>query len=222
MTERSAHRVKDADTASEHKADQHGTNYERRIYGRRTWKQPEARGRNTMRAGRTELRGSSRDGDAIERTSGSIAGLRGTAPGRAGWRATVMTVIAGILLAGPASKAAADDLVGNLGAFSITAGEEERLANNDFAQPFTTGANVSGYQLTSISIDFATGGRRTHDPIYVYLQEDNGNGRPNHNNGGQVATLERNGSNYLGPVAGVNKYKVCSPFKVLIDTHTRT
>ena len=44
--------------------------------------------------------------------------------------------------------------------------------------------------------------------MYVYLQEDNGNGRPNHNNGGQVATLTRNGINYLGPVAGVNKYKV--------------
>ena len=65
--------------------------------------------------------------------------------------------------------------------------------------------------------------------MYVYLQEDNGNGRPNHNNGGQVTTLTKNGYNHLGPVTGVNKYTVRDytrpvPFNagsVHLDANTR-
>ena len=66
--------------------------------------------------------------------------------------------------------------------------------------PFTTGTNASGYRLESISIDFDFGGSRTHDPVYVSLLPDNGSG--------QIASLTKNGINYLGPVAGVNKYSV--------------
>ena len=75
---------------------------------------------------------------------------------------------------------------------------------NDFAQSFTTGTNASGYLLESISFDFVAGGSRTHDPVYVYLQKHGGNGRP----GAHLATLTRNGINYLGPVFGVNKYTI--------------
>ena len=81
-------------------------------------------------------------------------------------------------------------------------------AHYDIAMPFTTGTNGSGYRLTSISLDFLRGRSRTHEPVYVYLQEDDGNGRPNHSNGGQVATLTKNGLNFEAPVTGVNKYTV--------------
>ena len=128
---------------------------------------------------------------------------------RAGWKTTLITGIAAIIaLAGLAGPAAADTLVTNLGQISLASGNELRLNVNDFAMPFTTGTNASGYRLEAISLDFAIGRSRTHDPVYVYLQEDDGNGRPNHSNGGQVATLTKNGGNYEGPVGGVNKYTV--------------
>ncbi len=125
---------------------------------------------------------------------------------RAGWKARLVTTIAAIaVLAGPA---AAQDLVSNFGETTVGLDTENDLSVNDFAMPFTTGTNGSGYRLTSISLDFLTGRSRTHDPVYVYLQEDDGNGRPNHSIGSQVATLTRNGGNFEGPVAGVNKYSV--------------
>ena len=128
---------------------------------------------------------------------------------RAGWKARLITTIAVIsALAGLAGPAAADTLVTNLGQISLASGNELRLHVNDFAMPFTTGTNASGYRLEAISLDFAIGRSRTHDPVYVYLQEDDGNGRPNHSNGSQVATLTKNGGNYEGPVGGVNKYSV--------------
>ena len=96
----------------------------------------------------------------------------------------------------------------NLGETSASTGDSGKLSVNDLAIAFTTGSNGSGYQLESVSIDFALGTTRTHDPVYVYLQEDNGNGRPNHNNGGQLAVLTKNGLNFEAPVAGVNKYTV--------------
>ena len=132
--------------------------------------------------------------------------LRSTSTRRAGWKARLVTTIAAIaVLAGPA---AAQDLVSNLGEASLSLGQDKRLSVNDLAQPFTTGTNASGYGLEAISLDFAIGRSRTHDPVYVYLQEDDGNGRPNHSNGSQVATLTRNGVNFEGPVTGVNKYSV--------------
>ena len=65
---------------------------------------------------------------------------------------------------------------------------------------------MSGYLLESVSLDFYVGGRNARDPVYVYLQEDNGSGGPNHNQGGQVAVLTKAGFNFAGPNVGVNKY----------------
>ena len=79
------------------------------------------------------------------------------------------------------------------------------------AQSFTTGSNVTGYQMTSVSLDFqdvTNPLNDAHDPVYVYVQNDDGNGRPNLLQGNQVASLTKNGVNYLGPVLGVNEYKV--------------
>ena len=131
-------------------------------------------------------------------------------PRLARWKASIIAIIVAALvltLAGvPGTAEAADDLVTNLE--NISAGARS-LSEEDMAQSFTTGVNASGYLLESISLHFTNGGRSsTYDPVYVYLQEDNGNDRPNHNNGGQVATLTRNGINYEGPVAGENKYSV--------------
>ena len=114
-----------------------------------------------------------------------------------------IAAIAGVAVL--ATPAAADVLVDNL---TQPIGFDVGLNAYDVAQPFTTGPNVSGYLLESVSLDFYLGGRHTHDPVYVYLQEDNGNGRPNHSNGGQVATLTKNGRTFEGPVLGITKYSV--------------
>ena len=133
-------------------------------------------------------------------------------PRLARWKASIITIIVAALvltLAGvPGTAEAADTLVSNLGVANFGFSNDDKLSVNDCAKSFTTGPNVTGYLLESISIDFGAAGSRTHDPVYVYLHEDNGNGRPNHNNGGQVATLTKNGGNFEGPVAGVNKYNV--------------
>ena len=124
---------------------------------------------------------------------------------RAGWKARLVTTIAAIIaLTVLATPVAADTLVSNLGGTSFSLGQDKRLSVNDFAQSFTTGTNASGYQLESISIDFAIARRHKHDPVYVYLHPDNGNNRPNHSD--QLATLTKNRINFEGPVAGVNKY----------------
>ena len=95
----------------------------------------------------------------------------------------------------------------NLGQGPSAPGPAERLAGQSYAMPFTTGAASTGYILESISINFASGSRTTGavDPVYVYLQEDNGTGnRPNHDS--QVAVLTRAGGNFKNPKSGVNKY----------------
>lgn len=127
---------------------------------------------------------------------------------RAGWKARLITTIAAITaLAVLATPVAADDLVSNLGEMGLVGTHADyMLSVNNFVMPFTTGTNASGYRLESISIEFATSGSRTHDPVYVSLLPDNGSGR--HPTSGQIATLTKNGINYLGPVAGVNKYSV--------------
>ena len=107
-------------------------------------------------------------------------------------------------LTGAATPAAAEDLVTNLAAANFPLSTDRQLATHDFAQSFTTGANITGYQLTSVSLVFAPGGSRKFEPVYVHLYQDNGSDRP----GAHVAELTRNGVNYLGPVAGVNKYNV--------------
>ena len=103
---------------------------------------------------------------------------------------------------GTARPVTADDLVTNL---STSASGREGLADSEYIQSFTTGPNVSGYLLESISIDFFKGSVGARDPVYVYLYEDNGSGRPRSR---AIATLTKNGVNFAPPVTGVNKYKV--------------
>ena len=112
------------------------------------------------------------------------------------------------LVGGPGA-ASAEELVSNLSGMNIL---EYALNEKSVAQAFTTGSNVSGYRLESISIHF-TGGAPLLDTgvrqsVYVYLQEDNGGGQPNLAQGGQVATLSKNGVNVDGPTIGLNKYRV--------------
>ncbi len=122
---------------------------------------------------------------------------------RAGWKARLVTTIAVIVaLFGGAGPVAADTLVTNL---STSASGREGLAGSEYIQSFTTGPNVSGYLLESISIDFVKGSVGARDPVYVYLYEDNGSGRPRSR---AIATLTKNGVNFAPPVTGVNKYKV--------------
>ena len=151
--------------------------------------------------------GTTHAGDARpDQRAGLNVERRSTTARRAGWKARLITAI-GVIVAffGAAGPAAADDLVTNL---STSASGREGLADSEYIQSFTTGPNASGYLLESISIDFVKGSVGTTDPVYVYLHEDNGNGRPNHAQGGQVATLTKNGVNFAPPVTGVNKYKV--------------
>ena len=117
----------------------------------------------------------------------------------AGLIATIAVI--GAFLGG-AEPAAADDLVGNLSALR---NYDLPLSENDYAQAFTTGANVTGYQIESISLHFDVGSTTTTDPVYVYLYEDNGSGRPRSR---AIARLTRNGVNFLPPVAGLNRYRV--------------
>ena len=157
-----------------------------------------------METGKTQLRGTSREGHTANRRRGWIGKLRSTTTQRAEGTARLITTIAVIVaLIGGAGPAAAQVLVTNLSEHT-TGGQA--LGDSDFAQPFTTGTNASGYQLESISIDFVTGRSREHEPVYVYLYGDNGIGRPNDRD--QITTLTKNGATFEGPVLGVNKYTV--------------
>ena len=157
-----------------------------------------------MRAGTTQLRGTSREGHTANRRRGWIGKLRSTTTQRAEGTARLITTIAVIVaLIGGAGPAAAQVLVTNL---SEPSDFGYALCDSDFAQPFTTGTNASGYQLESISINFLTGRSREHEPVYVYVYGDNGRGGPNHRD--QIATPTKNGATFEGPVAGVNKYTV--------------
>ena len=157
-----------------------------------------------MRAGTTQLRGTSREGHTANRRRGWIGKLRSTTTQRAEGTARLITTIAVIVaLIGGAGPAAAQVLVTNLSEPSIGGYE---LGDVDFAQPFTTGTNATGYQLESISLDFLTGRSREHEPVYVYVYGDNGNGRPNDRD--QIARPTINGATFEGPVTGVNKYTV--------------
>ena len=137
-----------------------------------------------MRAGTTQLRRTSREGHTANRRRGWIGKLRPTTTQRAEGTARLITTIAVIVaLIGGAGPAATQVLVTNLS--ELTTGGEW-LGDSDFAQPFTTGPNASGYQLESISINFRSGRSREHEPVYVYVYGDNGRGRPNHRD--QIAT----------------------------------
>ena len=160
-----------------------------------------------METGKTQLRGTSREGHTANRRRGWIGKLRSTATQPAEGTARLITTIAMIVaLIGGAGPAAAQVLVSNLGVANQLAEDQYQLSVHDFAQSFTTGTNASGYQLKSISIDFAVGGSRTHDPVYVSFHTDDGNNPPEYSN--QFATLTKNGATFEGPVVGVNKYKV--------------
>ena len=165
-----------------------------------------------MEAEKTELRGTSRDGDRAERRSEWIGKRRSTATQQAGWTARLITAIAMfVVIMGIAGPATAEDFVSNLSQFTLNAGPTEDLAGQSYAMPFTTGTNTTGYILESISINFQSGSQREGyplgnplgDPVYVYLQEDDA-GRPNHSS--QVAVLTKAGVNFENPIAGVNKY----------------
>ena len=157
-----------------------------------------------MRAGKTQLRGTSREGHTVNRRRGWIGKLRSTTTQRAEGTARLITTIAVIVaLIGGAGPAAAQILVTNL---SEPSEAGYGLGTFDFVQPFTTGTNASGYQLESISISFLVGRSREYEPVYVYVYGDNGNGRPNHRD--QIATPTINGATFEGPVLGVNKYTV--------------
>ena len=157
-----------------------------------------------MRAGTTQLRGTSREGHTANRRRGWIGKLRSTTTQRAEGTARLITTIAVIVaLIGGAGPAAAQVLVTNL---SEPSGGGFALGDVDFAQPFTTGTNASGYQLESISINFRQGRSREYEPVYVYVYGDHGNGRPNDRD--QIATPTINGATFEGPVTGVNKYTV--------------
>ena len=157
-----------------------------------------------MEPGKTQLRGTSREGHTANRRRGWIGKLRSTTTQRAEGTARLITTIAVIVaLIGVAGPAAAQVLVTNLSEPRVGG---EALGHSDFAQPFTTGTNASGYQLESISINFLVGRSREYEPVYVYVYGDNGRGRPNHRD--QIATPTINGATFEGPVLGVNKYKV--------------
>ena len=148
-------------------------------------------------------RGASSQSDS--QPSAAPAGARGsTATRGAGWKRRLITTIAVIVaLIGGAGPAAAQVLVTN---FSEPSVGGKALGDVDFAQPFTTGTNASGYQLESISINFLVGRSREYEPVYVYVYGDHGNGSPNDRD--QIATPTINGATFEGPVLGVNKYTV--------------
>ena len=159
-----------------------------------------------MEARTTQLRGKGRETHATERTTASIAETRGrTSPGGSR-KAILITTIAAVLASvGGVGPAAADTLVTNLGSF---VSGDLPLGSTDYVQSFTTGSNPTGYLIESISIDFSQGTSDPNKTVYVYLHEDNGSGRPNHRQGGQVATLTKNGRNFAPPDTGVNKYTI--------------
>ena len=110
-----------------------------------------------VRAGKTQLRGTSREGHTANRRRGWIGKLRSTTTQRAEGTARLITTIAVIVaLIGGAGPAAAQVLVTN---FSELSTGGQALGDFDFAQPFTTGTNASGYQLESISINFLIAAR---------------------------------------------------------------
>ncbi len=164
-----------------------------------------------METGKTQLRGRGRGERTADGTSGSIRELKSTATRGAGWKQRLVTTIATITaLAGVAGPAAAQVLVTNLGETSLGTTTEFRLSVNDFAQPFTTGPNATGYRLEAVSLEYTTGRVRKYDLVYVSVYGDHPTEfyRPSDTN--QVAHLTTHLLEQEGPVAGVNKYRVRS------------
>ena len=161
-----------------------------------------------MRTRSTEPSGTGRGGNSGGRKGASKVEERATRTRRAGWKSRLITTISAIgAFVGAAGPAAADTLLANdtqTTVFELPLGRTENAPHGtEYAQQFTTGPNVTGYLLESISLGFDVGSK-PNNPVYVYLQEDNGRGRP----GRQVAHLTKNGINFAAPVAGLNKYRV--------------
>ena len=162
-----------------------------------------------MNAGTSQTRGTSRGGHSADPRAGSISELRSTRTRRTGWTGRIIATIAAIIaLAGLAGPATADDLVSNLSETSGSAQQRHKLSVNDFAMPFTTGPNATGYQLTAISLDYATGRVRKYDQVYVNLYGDHPTEPNLPSDTNQVAHLTTHLLEQEGPVAGVNRYLV--------------
>ena len=207
-TQHTTPRAEEHETEPDRRAGTEEADHDGRIWTRRTRTPPEARVRDSMRAGKTQLRGTSPERHTANRRRGWIGKLRSKttqqAERTAGLITTITAIVALTVLAPPA---AADQLTSNFSETNSTPTDAMKLSVNQFAQSFTTGSNATGYQLESISLDFATGRAYEHDPVYVSVWPDNGSNRPA--SSGQIAFL---GKNYYspGPVAGVNKYRVLS------------
>ena len=162
-----------------------------------------------MDTGTTQTRGRGRGGHSPHRRAGSISELRSTPTRRTDWAGRIITTIAAIIaLAGLASPATADDMVSNLSETTGSAQERHKLSVNDFAMPFTTGPNATGYQLTAISLDYATGRVRKYDQVYVNVYGNHPTATYLPSDTNQVAHLTTHLLEQEGPVAGVNKYLV--------------
>ena len=202
-------RDEEHNTASEHNTDEHGAKHERSIYERQPRGQNQRAGRrSSMKARTTQLRGSSREAHATERTSASNQAAKAKRRPRTGQAGTARTDHDDhhddrFALAGAAGPATADDPDQQLDAGRSSASVRHATAsskNFDFAQSFTTGANVTGYELESICLDFADFQQREpRDTVYVLPPTaitvvD----VPDHSNGAQIAVLTKNGVNYAG------------------------
>ncbi len=164
-----------------------------------------------MEVGKPQLRATSRNTDTADRKSGWIAKLKSTATQRAKATARLAAATAVIsAVVGAAVPAAAEDLVTNLNRASLSADEKYSLSQKDFAQGFNTGPNISGYLLESVTIEFAVGGSRRHDPVYVGVWENEPSNPFRPSSSEQVAHLTRNGHDFEGPEAGPIKYSVRS------------
>ena len=108
VTQATARRMENATPKRIAAPRQEETKHERRIHWRRPWTQPHVRRRNRMRAGTTQLRGTSREGHTANRRRGWIGKLRSTTTQRAEGTARLITTIAMIVaLIGGARPAAA-------------------------------------------------------------------------------------------------------------------
>ena len=161
-----------------------------------------------METGTTQQRGGGRRGKSADQRGGSNVGRRSTTTRRAGWKTKLITRIVAIsAFLGAAGPVTADTLVSN---FTQLALGGERLSDSDLAMSFTTGTNASGYQFESVAIGFSAGRGYQYDPVYVSLNADSGNGRPDTSGRGQIAMLANanGGVTFEGPVTPVTKYIV--------------
>ena len=130
------------------------------------------------------------------RSAGTIGAAIGNAACRASSRLIAAAVVVLALgLASPAQVQAQDVLVGNV---DQSAGGNASLAKKDYAQGFTTGS--AGAQLSSVRVDFHTGGTDNFDQVFVRLVESS-SFTPT---GTTVTSLGLHGGLPIVPVTGEN------------------